>query len=187
MLKPCIRIARFAVELAVILSTTAGLAAAQVPAIAAGTRVRVDAPGPTVRLTGTVRSQSADSIAIETTEATRTVPLASVRRVDVSAGVSSRDGAIRGMKIGGLALGGTAAALLLAAYVVSPTNNCAGDMCYFPLYLVPAVVTVGGLSGVVIGSVVGAEHWDTVYPAPVRVSIRPAGNGVVSIGLTLSR
>jgi len=192
MLKPDIRLAPFALGLAVILPNAAALAAAQVPTIPVGTRVRVEAPGPNTRLTGTVTAQSADSIAIETTEATRTVSLAWVRRVDVSRGVSHRDGAIRGMKIGGLALGGTIAALLLAGYFASPDNNCGGaDECFnfgpAPVLLVPVAAIVGGVSGAVIGSLVGAEHWDSIYPTRARVSVWPTGNGAVAIGLSLSK
>ena len=94
------------------------------------------------------------------------------------------------MKIGGLGLGGTVAALLIAAYVASPDNDCGGaDECLDPMaavpYLVPAAAVVGGVTGFVIGSLVGAEHWDRVYPASARVSILPARNGRTLVGLSI--
>src|SRR5215813_2717458 len=131
MLKRSIGIIRFAVALAVILPSAAGLMAAQVPTVPVGTRVRVDTPESNARLSGTLTSQSVDSIAIETTDATRTVSLASVRRVDVSRGVSHLDGAVRGMNIGSLALGGTTATLLLAAHFLWPKHDCI-DLCVDP-------------------------------------------------------
>jgi hypothetical protein len=180
--------ARVAIALAIIMPTAAALGVAQVPTIPAGTRVRVAAQPN--GLTGTVKSQSVDSIAVETTDSVRTVPLAWVSRIEVSRGVSHLDGGIRGMKIGGLGLGGTVAALLIAAYVASPDNNCNGaDECLDPaaamLILVPAATILGGATGFVIGSLVGAEHWDRVYPVPARVSILPARNGRTLIGLSI--
>jgi hypothetical protein len=164
---------------------------AQVPAIPLGTRVRLDAPRPNRGLVGKVKSQSADSIAIETDDSTRVVSIALVRRIEVSEGRSHSGGALRGMKIGGIGLCGAMAVFLVAGYFASPNNNCGGaDECLHPIaalpYLVPASVVVGGLAGAFIGAIVGAERWDTRYPTPMRVSMLKAPNGVTRVGLSLS-
>ena len=171
--------------------TEAAVAPAQVPTIPPGTRVRLAAPRPNDGLAGTVRSQSADSIAIETDGLTRVVSLASVRRIDVSEGRSRRYGAVRGMKIGAIGLGGTVGVLLVAGWVAQPDNNCGGaDQCFDAMaalpYLVPAGALIGGLAGAAIGTIAGAERWSRLYPPPVRVSILPARNGVTTLGLSLS-
>jgi hypothetical protein len=181
---------RAAGALAVTMLAQAAVIGAQVPAIPLGTRVRLDAPRPNAGLAGTVRSQSADSITIETDDSTRVVSLASVRRIDVSEGRSSRDGAFRGMKIGGLGLGGAMAAFLIAGYVASPNHNCGGaDECLDPIaalpYLVPASALIGGLAGAFIGAIAGAERWDRLYPRPVRVSILPTPTGVAMVRLSV--
>lgn len=183
---------RAAGALAVMMLAEAAVTRAQVPTIPLGTRVRLDAPRPNAGIVGTVRSQSADSIAIETDDSTRVVSLASVRRIDVSAGRSRGDGALRGMKIGGLGLGGSMAVFLVAGYVASPNHNCGGaDECLDPIaalpYLVPASALIGGLAGAFIGAIAGAERWHRLYPTPVRVSILPAPpNAVTRVGLSLS-
>jgi hypothetical protein len=181
--------ARVAIALAIIMPTAAALGVAQVPTIPAGTRVRIAAPKPNAGLTGTLKSQSFDSIAVETPDSVRVVSLASVSRIDVSRGVSHLDGGIRGLKIGALGLGGTVATLLLVGYVASPNNDCGGaDECLDPgaamLFLVPAAAIVGGATGFVIGSIIGAEHWDRVYP-DARFSVLPARNGRTLIGLSV--
>jgi hypothetical protein len=82
------------------------------------------------------------------------------------------------------------AVFLVAGYVASPNHNCGGaDECLDPiaalLYLVPASALIGGLAGAFIGAIAGVERWDRLYPAPVRVSILPAPNGVTRVGLSL--
>ena len=180
-----------AATFAVMTLADATVTRAQVPTIPLGTRVRLDAPRPNGSLVGTVKSQSADSIAIETNDSTRVVPIASVKRIAVSEGQSRSEGARRGMKIGGIGLGGAMAVFLFASYVASPNNNCGGaDECLDPIaafpYLVPASALVGGLAGGIIGAIAGAERWDTRYLAHVRVSILPGPNGVMRVGLSLS-
>jgi hypothetical protein len=176
---------------AVMMLAQAAVIGAQVPTIPLGTRVRLDAPRPNAGLAGTVRSQSADSITIETDDSTRVVSLALVRRIDVSEGRSRGDGALRGMKIGGLGLGGSMAVFLVAGYIASPNHNCGGaDECLDPIaslpYLVPASALIGGLAGALIGATAGAERWDRLYPRPVRVSILPTPTGATMVRLSLS-
>jgi hypothetical protein len=180
-----------AAAFAVLMLAYAAVARAQVPTIPLGTRVRLDAPRPNAGLVGTVRSQSADSIVIDSDDSTRAISLASVKRIDVSEGRSSVDGALRGMKIGGLGLGGAMAVFLVASYVASPNNNCGGaDECLDPIaalpYLVPASALIGGLAGAFIGAIAGAERWSGLYPPPARMTILPVRNGATRIGLSLS-
>lgn len=176
---------------AVLMLADAAVTRAQVPTIPLGTRVRLDGPRPNPGLVGTVRAQSADSIAIETADSTRAVSLASVRRIDVSEGRRSADGALRGMKIGAFGLGGSMTVFLVAGYIASPNNNCGGaDECLDPIaalpYLVPAAALIGGLTGAFIGAIAGAERWRRLYPTVVRASILPAPNGATRFGLSLS-
>jgi hypothetical protein len=180
-------VAALMLMLMLIASLVAGFAGAQVPTIPLGTRVRLDLPKPNDGLTGTLTFQSADEITISTRDSfSLVVAVASVRRIDVSGGVSHPDGTMRGMKIGGLGFGGVMAALLIADAV---TSVGARDKLFNPLaaipYLVPPAVVVGGLAGGIVGGLVGREHWDTVYSAGLRVSVLPAKSGAMSVGLSM--
>jgi hypothetical protein len=187
--------ARTAAALAVIVTASAAVARAQVPTIPVGTHVRLEAPRPNVRIDGTVKWQSADSIAVETQNSVWTVSLASVRRIDVSGGLSHRDGAIRGMKIGALGLGGTIATLLVVAYLVDPNPDRGGaDECINPGAAIPilagAGAIVGGVAGLAIGGMVGAEHWDRVYlgysaTRPLGYSAEEPSRRAARFGLSL--
>jgi hypothetical protein len=167
----------------------ATIAAAQVPTIPVGTRVRVNAAWPNTDVVGRVESQRADTIAVETYAGTRFVPLVAVKRIDVSVGRSHSDGTVRGMKIGAIGVGGTVAFFLVALHFVSDGDNCGGDECTDALALAPVLiptgVVVGGVVGGVIGLLAGSEQWDGLYFAPPRVSMLPQRGGATRIGLSL--
>ena len=181
---------RTVAALMLIASSVAGFAGAQVPTIPLGTHVRLDLPKPNDGLAGTLTFQSADSIVITTRDSFSLVlAVASVRRIDVGGDVSHSDGMLRGMKIGGLGLGGVMAGLLLADAVTSASCNPRAGECLSPLavmpYLVGTAVVVGGLAGGIVGGLVGRERWETVYATGLRVSVLPAKSGSMSVGLSM--
>src|SRR5688572_20853891 len=150
---------------------TAGMLGAQQPALEAGTRVRIHT-GATTPLTGTVAYRDPASVAVLRAPAdTAFVPLASITRVEVSAGRRSNAG--RGAKWGGLVGAGFGTLLGMAAM--------AEDDGYFELgaEAIPAGMIGGGLLGATIGVVIGAltsrEQWEARSEA---IAVSAAGDGV---------
>ena len=141
-------------------------AEAQVRDVLPGSRVRVQSVSHDQRLEGTLMSHAPDSMVVAVSGAVRTaVPYVSVSRLQVSHGKSRSAGAIKGMKIGGMIGGGTA--LLLAASLAGTGDITLEDVIAFTgVYAVS-----GGLWGLAIGSLVGAEQWRTVYVDPSRRSV----------------
>ena len=141
--------------------------AAQGPTIPHGTRVRVETQQKT-RAEGTLMSQTSDSIIVATRRATRTaVASAAVTRIAVSSGRSRAHGALWGMKLGAVVLGGGIGLLLGGAYVSSNSEH-KSTSGIIPLMVAGAAV--GGMYGAVAGTIRGVERWSTVYAAPIRVS-----------------
>jgi hypothetical protein len=63
---------------------------------------------------------------------------------------------------------------------VQGAKRCGESLCE----LVYAFTIPGGaLVGMIVGAVVGAEHWRTVDP-PIRVGVAPVGPGRRAFGLT---
>jgi hypothetical protein len=141
-------------------------AGAQLRDVLPGSRVRVQSVSSDQRVEGTLMSHSPDSMVVAVSGAVRTaLPYVSVSRLQVSHGKSRGAGAIRGMKIGAMIGGGTA--LLLAASLSGTEEIALEDVV-----AVTGVYAIsGGLWGLAIGSLVGAEQWRTVYADPSRRSV----------------
>jgi hypothetical protein len=157
------------------------VARAQLPDVAPGARVRLDIGRSGTKIEGTVTSQTSDSISVATGSAIWALPTASITRVRVSGGKSQLRGAVRGMKIGALVLGGGFGALVAVAALGSGEGASA----------IPLVALFGGIAaaegaiiGGLIGGIVGSERWTNVYPNNVGVILRPAGDGTTSLGLS---
>ena len=145
---------------------------AQVPVLMPGARVRISAPGYGPSMTGTVMSQSADTIQLAESGATmRHIPTATVREIRASTGKSHRAGAIKGAKIGGV-IGAVGGALSLG--VLAPYSHVTGENAVRWLLL---WTTVGAGYGVGGGAVVKAEHWQRVYSSRARIAVLPYQRG----------
>jgi len=174
---------------AMVVLTRSTIALGQAPTVPPGTRVRVNAAWPNTDVVGRVQSSTADTIAVETYAGTRSVPLATVKRIDVSVGRSHAEGARRGFLYGAIGLGGTVAAVLVAGHFVANDDTCGGSECIDDLALAPILIPIGaafgGVAGGIIGVLAGSEQWDGVYFAPPHISILPARKGAMSIGVSL--
>jgi hypothetical protein len=139
------------------------IAAAQVPTLAVGSRLRVYQPAVS-RIEGTLMAQTADSLTVASVRATRAlIPSARVGRIQVSEGEKASAGALKGAKIGGVL--GLAGGLFLAALASDLDSGFRGED--FAVLSVAGMFN-GALYGAVIGAVVGAEKWTTVYRSGVR-------------------
>lgn len=189
---PSIRL-RYAVGTTLLLA--ASHAAAQRPATdtlpVAGARVRVSAP-PSRRVVGTVLAYRADTLLLgrpnRSAAETTAVPLAAVRRLEVSVGKRRR--LLKGALVG--LTGGAAAGALLGAV----TYSDAPSRCYRGGEEVPCFISLDfgrgfsamaggvlvGAAGLVIGLAVGArrvDRWEAVELArrTSRLWIRPPADG----------
>ena len=61
-------------------------------------------------------------------------------------------------------------------------GGCNGDeLCGIQyVFTIPA----GALVGIIVGSVIGGEHWDRA-DVPATVTFRPEGSGRVAVGVSL--
>lgn len=162
------------------LSMLAMTASAQVPALATGSRLRVEMPGYR-RLEGTLISQSADSLVIAADGARLVgVSTASVARIKSTMGKSHGAGAKKGAKIGTL-IGAGAGVLVGVVYMNDNTqefNDPGFDNGAAPVVFGIVGAAEGALYGVLIGAIVGAQDWRTIYERPYRVSLAPAPGGI---------
>lgn len=169
--------------------------AAQTPAIAIGTRVSVDMHDKS-RIEGTLMAQSAESLAVASPRAVRTgISSEHVARVRRSEGKTHARGAVKGLKIGTIIGGGFAAYFALvitertgtdarSAYDGPRTGEgSAYDGPETVAGLATLMVASGAFYGVIIGAIVGAEKWTTVYTTPQRVSLVPAPGTAPGIGI----
>jgi len=176
-----------AMACAVMTMVTAVIASAQLPTIPVGTRVRVSAASPNGDVVGDIVSESADSIGVDTRAGTRFVPLATVKRLDVSMGRSHSEGGSRGLAIGAIG-GGAIVATLLAVGHFTYDDKCPAEECLDPLpfglVLVPAGIVAGSIAGAIVGALAGSEQWHTAYIVLPRVSIAPRERAA-HVGLAL--
>ena len=163
-------------------SLPAASTAAQANTIPSGTRVKIETQ-PKTQVVGKLLSQLGDSIII-TGAGSHRIALASdaVTRVEVSRGRSHVHGALRGMKVGSLAVGGGVGLIVGAAYI----DGYSDRNSIVPLYvLVFSGAAVGAVYGAAIGGILGAERWSTLYSAPMRVSFGPVQSGAPGVGVSI--
>jgi len=170
------------------------LSAQSIPALAPGARVRVTAPAPDCEQlearfcprrqeVGTL--VSIDSLRIVMTNANgtrREFPRGPYTRLDLSAG-SGACGGHRGECVGLGLLGGAALGAAVGFISVQSqggARRCGDNLCEL-VYLV--TVPGGALVGMIVGGVLGAEHWRAIDP-PIRVGFAPVGPGRWAFGLT---
>ena len=123
-------------------------------------------------------SQTADSVTVAAFGAVRTaVPVASIARIQVSAGNSRVKGALRGIKIGGIAG-------IALGFQVDADDRAKGDTA-LGASLAAGVVT-GALFGALIGAAYGAEKWTTIYSSSMRIGVGRARNGTPTMGFRLN-
>ena len=185
---------RFALALGLPLGA---LGAQQGPALAAGARVRVIVPNPGCIFPQTpscyrtvvgslVAIDSATIVVRRENAETVNVSRAPGTRLDVSTGrgACSRDrGACIGLGfLGGAALGAAVGFLSVQSHGGAGSGtSCNENLCELVyLFTVPA----GAVVGMIVGAVVGGEHWER-RGLPARLSVGPAGSGGVRVGLTL--
>ena len=159
-----------------LLAPLAGLSAQETPPLLLGMRVRVttlelrrigQAPQTftEIRRTGTLIALKSDTLVLREKENTvqRTIPLAHVKRLDLSQGRASHGkGALKGAAIGFLAGGGATGGAVLG--VAETFGELTGA---FLLGAIP-----GALVGSGIGALAGGERWEQV-PLPVQVDVSP--------------
>ena len=150
--------------------------AGQATAIPLGARVQVETHDE-ASITGTLMSQTEDSVIVATPEAPRVVASwESVARVQVSDGRTRTRGAVRGMKVGAAVGGGIIAITFGVAFLGARDANV-GDLFAY----VGSGAVVGAVYGAAIGSLVRAERWTTVYAGPTQVSFLPTLSGVPGV------
>jgi molybdopterin-binding protein len=156
------------------------VAEAQLPSLTTGMRVRVNARDG-IEITGTVTTQTADSITVEGSDA---VAASSVTRVRVSQGKSFGGGALRGARKGGLiGLGvGAFLGLVLADFDSSPDLE---ERARFFAGVTGLVGAEGIVLGGLIGMAVRAERWSTVYRSPPKVAVGLDAHGRPAAALAM--
>lgn len=177
----------------VVAMIVAGLAGTTLPAqetwaVVPGQRVKINSPD--ARGEFLVRSASADTLHLETrgAEGTRAVPVASISRLDVSAGERTRmAGFGRGAGFGFLAGAGIGAVMGFA----DGDDNCAeGGWCILEMSAGEKAmlggVVIGGL-GAVIGGLVGVanpgERWQRMPVRRLTAGPTPAGGFAAAVSL----
>lgn len=161
--------------------SAASSSAAQLPTISGGTRVRIEAQPTGEKITGTLFSQTADSIAIASGGLIRVLPTESIARMQVSSGRSHTHGAYRGIQMGTLIGGGTGAVIFGTTYASYPGPKQPAELLAF----VAASALSGAFYGAIIGGAVGSESWTPVYNNRVSVAVRGPSRGATGIGLSL--
>lgn len=157
---------------------------AQTPAIALGTRVRIEMHDKS-RIEGTLMAQSAESLAMASPRSVHTgVSSEFIARVRRGEGRSHGHGAVKGIKIGAGIVGGATAIIFSGAALAS--GEAQGEALGVVAVFTFAGALSGAFYGAIIGGVVGAEKWTTVYTAPHRVSLAPPPGTTPGIGIRVS-
>jgi len=155
------RFVAIAVSASLLINSAAIAAEQPSTKISSGQRVRIT--NESGQLIGTVVTVSGDSVRITDGAQERTVPLAGVKRIDVSTGTTSKGaGAKKGAIRWGLIMAGLGAVSLgLQHDDVGEDGSSAGEAVALGLWS-------GGLFGSLIGAGVGAaragEKWQKVFP-----------------------
>lgn len=140
---------------------------AQLADLLPGSRLRVESTALPSRIEGTLMSHEGAALVIAHSGALRTiVPTPSVTRVRVSHGKSHATGAVKGIKVGAI-VGGVVTALLVFSMAGMDTDG--EDI----VGLGSSMAMAGASYGAIIGVIVGAEKWTTVYQTPYKLDARP--------------
>ena len=172
---------RFALFLILVVWPPASIVA-QAPTIPAGTRVKVETHQRT-RVAGTLMSQTRDSIIVAAPGAIRTVVASeAVTRIAVSKGRSRVHGALRGMRVGSVVIGGGTAVIMTVAFV----DGGVGENNVGPFVVLTAIgAAMGAIYGGTMGVLFPVERWFTVYSASSRVSVGPFQGSVPGVGVSI--
>jgi hypothetical protein len=171
---------------ALMLTLVAGVAGAQLPEMAAGSRLKVELTTHQ-KFDATLMSQTGDSLVVAA-DGARIVkfPTSTVGRIKSTSGKSHGAGAKKGAKIGAFIGAGFG---VLAGLLVMEDDGY--DDYPFDKSAAPAVfgaigAAEGALYGVAIGAIVGAQNWKTIYERPYSVSFAPAP-GAVRVAIAFRR
>jgi hypothetical protein len=170
-----------AFALALPLAAAVPARAQTVPPLVIGARVRVE-PRYLKVIEGTLMSQTQDSLVIASVGAVRTVVSSySVVRIKASQGKSHGAGAIKGLKIGASigAVSGFLIGIAYAGYDNTPKEELVASAT-------AAYAVSGGVWGLAIGGIVGAEKWTTVYELPMRLAAGTAPSGAHFVGVAVA-
>jgi hypothetical protein len=162
---------RYLPPLLLLVASTAG---AQIPALVAGKRIRVEMQEmrqPTMRYAGTFLSQGQDSLFLGYRGESVAFGSASITRVSLSAGKSHGAGAWRGLKVGAIAGSALSCAIFCTAAITGGKSNSVAPLMGF----VAGGAITGAAYGVVIGAIIGREMWTPVYDRPVRSDAQSLG------------
>lgn len=145
-----------------------------------GARVRVTAPDVADdAISGTVASVDSASITLAVSRkgvvSERTVPIAAMRRLEISRGRSHSP--LKGMGTGLLVGAGIGLGLGVAAATEEGNWVCEGGGCM--VYGALGGALWGTVIGGLFGAAIGHEEWDEVTVIHPRVSVRPGAGGVV--------
>jgi hypothetical protein len=176
---------RQALVILVLIALVSTRSAAQDDALVYGSHIRIHAADERQVREGAFRSLTNDSITyspgLDTT--TETLPLAVVRRVEVSRGMTSVGSTLKGGAIGTLA--GAAASGVL----IYRCNHGGGELCGLGVAIATPFLLGGGLLvGALVGSGSHTEKWSRVYPRDHDVSllVGPSAKGGMTVGLSVS-
>ena len=167
-------------------------ARAQLPGVAVGARVRVDAPLFRVKhLDGTVVALTADTIAIQRDGAIARLPVAALGRLELFRGFDRRAGARRGAIWGGgvgVFMGFTVAGIASAhsrSCTTGPDARCE-DTPYPKSEIALWTALTGGagaLYGAGFGALIGRQRWERLHPTRATLGPAPGGLGVrIAVG-----
>ena len=149
-------------SLYLLLGASAG-AAAQLPSLPVGQRIRVDMDLPRARVAGALISQTDDSLFIAYQNARRSIESSTIVRISASSGKSRPRGAMRGLKVGAVIGGGLTLLVFGSGYLVA--SRRADDIPALAGWTVGGTLT-GAVYGTLIGAAIGAERWTPVYTRP---------------------
>jgi hypothetical protein len=140
-----------------------GLSEAQPPTIAPGQRIKVETFRPS-KVSGTMLSQTDDSLFVGHKNASQGIEWAAIRRISASNGKSHSEGAWRGIKVGAAAGTGIALVIFGGAWLVESREV---DQLPWVAVFTGAGTITGVVYGAIIGGAIGAEAWRTVYTRPM--------------------
>jgi hypothetical protein len=148
---------------ALLLATPGALQAQQADQLSPGTRIRVTAPRSSLDpYVGSLVRFSSESVTLDLEDGAPdlTLPLARVRRIEVSEGEGSK--VVTGAVVG-FGLGATASLLFLAGFCSSSDTICGGDewLTAFAVIALPPTLVGAG-----VGLLIRKERWREVELAP---------------------
>jgi len=162
------------------------LGAQETPAVAAGTRVRVTAPGRRGVVGSLEAIDSATIVVRRANGTTAAFPRERGTQLDVSGGPGScstdRGRCVILGLVGGAAVGVLAGFVSVQSQGGANSPSCSGDIPCTLVYVV--TVPVGALVGAIVGAGVGGERWKRA-DLPPRLTLGPDGSGRLALGLSV--